>query len=236
MRATLEAVMRPFACLFVAAAALTVGGCAVPVGITVASYAADGALMVATDKTGTDHLLSIAAGEDCAMWRVVKDRDICTARKPGEENPYDVDLDAPHREADEGGMVSVYSASRDGGRLLSDSEAKLAMTPRPVPQAPAEAQSPPAAADDGSVPPVLQADVRWTDDAKPSTAAAKPVPRSGGKKAATRMRRTAPVAKGAAARRAVTAHQPAKRPAAGRSTAGRGSSAHAPLAVASATP
>lgn len=115
--------MRPFTGLILVSLPLSLGGCGLPVEFTIASYAADAGLLWFTDKSSNDHLLSMVAGQDCAMWRVVKGRPICSDHKPGAENPYDIDYSAPHREVGEGGMVSVYTASRQGGRLLSEQEA-----------------------------------------------------------------------------------------------------------------
>ncbi|MGP1397028.1 MAG: hypothetical protein ACTS3R_16095 [Inquilinaceae bacterium] len=43
----------------------------------VASYVADGVSLVASGKTITDHALSAAVAEDCAMWRVTRGEAIC---------------------------------------------------------------------------------------------------------------------------------------------------------------
>ena len=52
-------------------------GCGVPIAVTVVSYAADGVSAIATGKTLGDHALSAAVGEDCALWRVFDDEEIC---------------------------------------------------------------------------------------------------------------------------------------------------------------
>lgn len=57
---------------------LILGGCGLPVAFSIASFVADGVSLVATEKTLTDHGLSIIANQDCAMWRVVKGEDICS--------------------------------------------------------------------------------------------------------------------------------------------------------------
>jgi hypothetical protein len=59
------------------AAPLILGGCGFPVAVQVASLIADGISVVATDKTLTDHGLSIVAEKDCAVWRGIKGEDIC---------------------------------------------------------------------------------------------------------------------------------------------------------------
>ncbi len=53
-------------------------GCAVPPAVTVASLAADGVSYVATGKSVTDHGLSAATGEDCALLRVVRHQSVCS--------------------------------------------------------------------------------------------------------------------------------------------------------------
>lgn len=125
--------VRPLTVLFLASMPLLLGGCAIPVAFSIASYAADGVLLLTTDKAGSDHLLSLSAGQDCAMWRVVKGREICTDYKPGEDDPYSVDRNAPHREVGEGGMVAVYAPVRQGGRILNETEARDALHGQPAP-------------------------------------------------------------------------------------------------------
>jgi hypothetical protein len=63
--------------LFVLVLSMMLGGCALPVGVQIASWALDGISLVATKKSMTDHGLSILTQKDCAMWRVVKQEKIC---------------------------------------------------------------------------------------------------------------------------------------------------------------
>ncbi len=60
------------------------GGCAVPPAIQVASLVAEGFSYVATGKSVTDHGISMVAGEDCAVFRAVKDEAIC--REEGQDS------------------------------------------------------------------------------------------------------------------------------------------------------
>jgi len=53
------------------------GGCALPLPVTVASWAMDGLSLLTTDKTLTDHGLSAVSGRDCALWRGFTDGDVC---------------------------------------------------------------------------------------------------------------------------------------------------------------
>ena len=58
------------------AAYLGLGGCAAPSAYTYFSFALDGASLVATGKSVSDHALSAAVEKDCAMWRLLKEQDI----------------------------------------------------------------------------------------------------------------------------------------------------------------
>ena len=59
------------------AACLGLGGCVAPPSIvTYLSYALDGVSLVATGKSISDHALSAAVDQDCAMWRLVQEQDI----------------------------------------------------------------------------------------------------------------------------------------------------------------
>ncbi|HJQ56340.1 MAG TPA: hypothetical protein VJ890_05510 [Vineibacter sp.] len=145
--------MRPLFGLILGCLSLCLGGCGLPAGVTVASYAADGGLYWVTDKSSNDHLLSLMAGQDCATWRLIKGRQICADYKPGEGNPYDVDYMAPHREVGEGGMVTVYSSARQGGRMLSGEDAAVAMRAAPGAAARRKTELADAAAAEGALAP-----------------------------------------------------------------------------------
>ena len=82
---------------------LLAGGCAAPVAVAVASYGADGVLLVSTGKTSTDHAASMVSKHDCALWRVIRGRKICNERE-GERDPYDVNYNEPYRSASEDGV------------------------------------------------------------------------------------------------------------------------------------
>lgn len=56
---------------------LFLAGCAVPPAISVASLVADGVSYVLTGKNTTDHAISAVVGQDCALIRAVRDKDIC---------------------------------------------------------------------------------------------------------------------------------------------------------------
>jgi hypothetical protein len=63
--------------LLIVACAFMLGGCALPVPLQIASWAFDGLLLIATEKTMADHGVSMIAQRDCAMLRVVTEGTIC---------------------------------------------------------------------------------------------------------------------------------------------------------------
>ncbi|TAJ92045.1 MAG: hypothetical protein EPO10_01520 [Reyranella sp.] len=91
----------------VAGQALMTSACGVPTAVSAASYAADGGLLAASDKTSTDHVYSVVTKQDCAIWRIFKGRQICTARVDGKD-PYNTDYTEPQRTVSESGVE--YSA------------------------------------------------------------------------------------------------------------------------------
>jgi hypothetical protein len=71
-------VLRALAVLAGAAAALGLAGCGVPMVITAGSFAADGVSYAASGRSLTDHYISHAMEEDCALHRVFdSERNIC---------------------------------------------------------------------------------------------------------------------------------------------------------------
>jgi cell division protein FtsN len=81
-------------------------GCALPPALAIASYAADGVLLIASGKTSTDHLLSMAEKRDCAVWRVVKNESICQEFADGKD---------PYEDWRDPGEVQVAVDSTDAG-------------------------------------------------------------------------------------------------------------------------
>jgi hypothetical protein len=115
--------------------ALLNGACAAPLALTAASYAADGALLVASDKTATDHFVSMVSKKDCAMWRLLRGRPICKDRE-GDKDPYDVDYTQPQRMVAEDGVhyAPPLRAAPDAPAVSWDAAAyKTAPTPNPPP-------------------------------------------------------------------------------------------------------
>jgi hypothetical protein len=82
---------------------LMTGACAAPLAVSGAGYAADGGLLVASEKTSTDHIISMVSKQDCALWRVIKGRAVCKPRE-GDKDPYKVDYDDPQRTVAEDGV------------------------------------------------------------------------------------------------------------------------------------
>lgn len=82
---------------------LLAGGCGVPVAVTAASTAADGASYAATDKTGFDHFASMVTKKDCATMRMFHNEKICREREDGHD-PYAVSYSDPFRSVGEGGI------------------------------------------------------------------------------------------------------------------------------------
>ena len=94
----------PFITLpLVVTAGLMTGGCGVQVAVAGASYAADGGLLAASDKTSGDHMISMVSKQDCALWRVIKGRAVCKPRE-GDKDPYNVDYNDPQRTVAEDGV------------------------------------------------------------------------------------------------------------------------------------
>lgn len=61
----------------VGTAVLLLGGCAIPVPLQIASWALDGISVLTTQKSVTDHGISLVADKDCAVWRGVVDGELC---------------------------------------------------------------------------------------------------------------------------------------------------------------
>ena len=87
----------------VAGLALLTGAGGAPLAVSAVSYGSDGAMLVTTHKTGTDHLASMVSKKDCALWRVLRGREVCKEREEGAKDPYAVDYNEPQR------SVSVVS-------------------------------------------------------------------------------------------------------------------------------
>ncbi|MFO1157428.1 MAG: hypothetical protein U1E60_01175 [Reyranellaceae bacterium] len=117
--------------------ALGTAGCGAPPLIVGASYAADGGLLATSNKTSTDHLVSMVSKKDCAVWRAFKSRPICSEREDGQD-PYAVDYAQPQRVVAEDGVHYIAPLRpADGAPATSWDPAAYA-------SAPAAAAAPPA--------------------------------------------------------------------------------------------
>src|SRR5260370_10178125 len=67
--------------------AFLTGACGAPLAVTGASYAADGGLLVTSNKTAGDHLASMISKKDCALWRGLPRPPACNHRGGGREPP-----------------------------------------------------------------------------------------------------------------------------------------------------
>ena len=56
---------------------MALSACAIPPAVTFLSFVADGVTLAGSDKTVSDHALSFVAGQDCALWRIFDDAEIC---------------------------------------------------------------------------------------------------------------------------------------------------------------
>lgn len=56
---------------------ILLGGCGLPPALTAASWALDGVSYLVSGKSVTDHAISEVASQDCALFRIVQDREIC---------------------------------------------------------------------------------------------------------------------------------------------------------------
>jgi hypothetical protein len=62
---------------------LSLGGCALPIGLEIASWTISGMSYLFTGKSVTDHAISTVAGKDCALHRPVIGDDFCQANDAG---------------------------------------------------------------------------------------------------------------------------------------------------------
>ena len=124
-----------------------VSACGAPLAFTAVGYGADGASLVSTGKTATDHLISMGSKQDCAMFRIVRGKPMCKERK-GDKDPYDVDYNIAEREISEDGVryTTPMHATPDAPPVSWDA-ATYKTTPPAAPKVePMTAAAPPGAA------------------------------------------------------------------------------------------
>lgn len=120
----------PFALLF------ALGGCAVPVALTVATLALDGISWVTTGKSSTDHVLSAAANKDCRVTRALQGQPICadtqlafastSGAHTGEQWP-----EFGPQVGDRTGDVAVASVAPTQAEIMAAANTAPAAGPRP---------------------------------------------------------------------------------------------------------
>jgi hypothetical protein len=148
--------------------ALATTGCGAPPLLVGASYAADGGLLAASNKTSTDHLLSMVSKKDCAMWRAVRSQPICTERENGED-PYAVDYAQPQRMVAEDGVhYAAPLRPAANAPAVSWDPAVYATAPAPATATPVAAL-PPAVADPAPLQPPAAKPAAAAKKAKPPT-------------------------------------------------------------------
>lgn len=122
--------------------ALLTGACGAPLAVSAVSYGSDGAMLAATDKTGTDHLASMVSKKDCALWRAFRGREVCKEREEGAKDPYAVDYTEPQRQISEDGTTYLppLRAAPDAPAMSWDAAAyKTNPAPLPAPSEPVTA-------------------------------------------------------------------------------------------------
>jgi len=129
---------------------LLVGACGVPIAVTASSYGADGGLALATDKTSTDHLISMASKRDCSIWRVFRHQAVCKDRTAGKD-PYQVDYEEPFNMGPDGYAPPLRAAA---GAPAHSWDAAVYKPAAPAPTEPVLATAQGAPAPDVSATPV----------------------------------------------------------------------------------
>lgn len=84
-----------------------VGACAAPVPIQVASWLIDGLSYLTTDKTLSDHGISVVMGRDCAMLRTVTEGELCRDEEKTAVAALDRTLGIPDGQQDARGVAGL---------------------------------------------------------------------------------------------------------------------------------
>lgn len=98
-----------FKVLACASVAGGVAGCApiLPPAVMIVSQAIDGISYITTGKSGTDHILSAALEEDCAIHRIVTGGAVCQAETSGNIAATSVSEESAGLSVDEGGAEAI---------------------------------------------------------------------------------------------------------------------------------
>ncbi len=113
--------------------------CGVPLALSGASYAADGGLLVASEKTSSDHMISMASKQDCAAGGSSGGRAVCKQRE-GDKDPYKVDYGRSAAHCG-GGWRALCAAAAHRGRRAGDQLGRA--TGSRSPGRPREVRAPP---------------------------------------------------------------------------------------------
>lgn len=157
--------------------ALLTGACGAPLAVSAVSYGSDGAMLAATDKTGTDHLASMVSKKDCALWRVFRGREVCKERAEGAKDPYAVDYTEPQRSVSEDGTTyqPPLRAAPDAPAASWDAAAyKVNPAPSPAPSEPVTAVAEATPAQPAATSPAAAPDAPKAKKAKVARSAKKP--------------------------------------------------------------
>lgn len=106
----------------VVAVPILLGGCALPLPVKIASWAIDGISYVATQKSVTDHGISLAMEKDCALLRGVTEGQVCREGEP----EIAVALAKLKERADADEAARIAEADRVGEDLPEDMVLELA--------------------------------------------------------------------------------------------------------------
>src|SRR5690606_35631822 len=103
----------------------------------IASYAVDGALLVATGKTSKDHALSLAMQQDCSFFHIVQGEDICQDYEPTRRAAWALAAMPPNEEhllTVRDGRVIRVAADPDARQPATDGVAIASARTAPAPQ------------------------------------------------------------------------------------------------------
>ncbi|MEQ8195938.1 MAG: hypothetical protein RIB59_15765 [Rhodospirillales bacterium] len=104
--------------ILVLAVSFLLGGCALPTSVQIASWAIDGISYLATKKSMTDHGISLVREQDCALWRMVKQEEVCV------NYPDAATAIAENEETPDGGQQAIRVASLDDSVIAPSEQAE----------------------------------------------------------------------------------------------------------------
>ena len=122
---------------------VALAGCGGPPALNVASLVLDGVSFLATGKSVGDHALSIVTQQDCAMWRILKERDLKAVCRDDDETAVAADDRPPpaaNRVKPSDDRILAAVAAADPGARVPEVAAR-----DPVVLEPIDARPPPAA-------------------------------------------------------------------------------------------